>query len=961
MRIRSLHVDGFGKFSDFACGPFEKPVTVFLGTNEAGKSTLLAFIRRVLFGFPDGRSSQNPYPPMAGGRHGGNVTIASDAGEIVTVRRFSGTRGGTVALTSAAGEPVAATELPKLLGNHSMSVFEHVFAFALDELHDDALLRDESINGQIYSAGMGATKLPGALKALDQNKRELFLKGGSMHAIYESAEEIEPIDSRLREVRDNAKRYGVLSARLARIESKLDELRERRLCCGSELRRQRDLDRAWDNWNDLRNAQRQLRELPEIAEFPENGVGRLETLDERAAEAREELDNASRRVQSARERAEIPIEAAAILQESAAVSRLQRARNSFDQSARDLPQRRNDLGAMRSRLAKTLAELGPDRTNERLAEFDLSIAVREEVSAHGDRLHAGSENLQRLRSAEVQARKALDEASDAFHGAQAELQGAPQPALDADGIRARRLSLRGAKRTLDEHARAADRADDLRNQLGDAAEDATPNRATRGDSALAAILAAAGVAGLLVVAAFLGDWATGAAIAVFLLAAAAFVHFRARPSARPSTGDTISVRIRRQADDAERRSNSLSERLAALAGELGIASVDIETLDAETDALDREEARLAEWTNRNESLARAGTALQRRQTTNEASAKAVEEAETALEAAEDNWRQWLAQRELQQTFSPSNIEVLAGRVDLGRNQSGEVGKMEGRIADIRDDIDRFVADILPIAEALDLETDPADHLKLARTADALIETHRQAEEQARAQETARKELRGTEEELANRERRLKEVKNERDALLQVAGVDNAEQFRQRAAAFAKRQTLAKQVRTCADNLRRISGAGAEFETLKHRLAAANPTGIAEQIDRCEAELEALDRTRSEFDTERGSVTTEREQLLGEEESSRLRAEGHRLREQIDGHARAWAVRTIAENLLKEARGRFEKERQPDVLRHSGGFFRDLTGGRYPIFTKVSGDFGDSGLFLPDFRAQVVDFRSGEAM
>ena len=30
---------------------------------------------------------------------------------------------------------------------------------------------------------------------------------------------------------------------------------------------------------------------------------------------------------------------------------------------------------------------------------------------------------------------------------------------------------------------------------------------------------------------------------------------------------------------------------------------------------------------------------------------------------------------------------------------------------------------------------------------------------------------------------------------------------------------------------------------------------------------------------------------------------------------------------------------------------------YPIFTKVSGDFGDSGLVSPDYRAQVVDFRS----
>ena len=943
MRIRSLNIDGFGKFADFDCGPFEGSVTVFQGANEAGKSTLLAFIRRVLFGFPDGRRRRNLYSPMAGGRHGGSVTLVSDEDEVVTVRRFSGTGGGVPSLSSATGEPIPATELPNLLGNHSISVFEHVFSFSLDELHANALLQDERINVQIYSAGMGATRLPGALHTLDQNKRELFLKGGRKHAIYESAGEIERIDARLREVRNNAEQYGRLSARFAQIESELSELRERRQRCRSELGGHHDLKRAWDDWNDLRNAERRLQELPEIVEFPENGVGRLETLDERAAEAREELESASQKVQSARERVEIPIEDAAILQESAAVSRLQRARNSFDQSVRDLPQRKAELEGMRSRLGKTLAELGRDWTIERLAEFDSSIEVREEVSAHGDRLREASENLQNLRSDEAQAQKALDEASRAFDGAQAEWEGAPHAALDAEGIRARRLLLRGAKRTVDEYARASVRADDLRHQLGDAAEDATRDRATRGDRALAATLAVAGVAGLSV-AAFLGEWATGAAVAVVLLAAAAFVHFRTRSSAQLPAGDGISARIRRQADDAERQSNSLSERLAELAGNLGIESVDVERLDAETEALDDEEARLAEWTNRNERLEQAKTRLQGRRTESNASAKAAQEAETALQTAENNWRQWLAERKLQKTFSPRNIEVLWGRVDLGRNQLDEVKKMEGRIADIRAEIDRFVEDVLPIAEALGLETDANDWLQLARTADALIETHANAKEQARARETARNELRVAKRELAGRKRRMQEVTEERDALLRVAGVESAEEFRQRAAAFVERQGLEEQVRACDDSLRRIRGAGAEFETLKQRLTEANPSVIAEEIERCEAELEALDQRLSEFDTELGSVTTEREQLLGEEESSRLRAEGHRLREQIDGHARAWAVLTVAENLLKEARGRFERERRPDVLRHSEGYFSHMTGGRYRT---VFSPLGSSEIHVTD--------------
>ena len=47
-----------------------------------------------------------------------------------------------------------------------------------------------------------------------------------------------------------------------------------------------------------------------------------------------------------------------------------------------------------------------------------------------------------------------------------------------------------------------------------------------------------------------------------------------------------------------------------------------------------------------------------------------------------------------------------------------------------------------------------------------------------------------------------------------------------------------------------------------------------------------------------------------------------------GRARKWAVLTIAENLLNEARLKFEKERQPEVVRNAASFFQDITEGRY---------------------------------
>ena len=178
MRITNLHIDGFGRFADRSLGPLERPVTVFYGPNEAGKSTLLEFIRRILFGFPDGRTRANPYPALSGGRYGGRVTITTDAGEGITIQRSSGRGDAAVSLTTAAGETLPAGDLPRLLGNHSQSVFQNIFAFTLDELHNESLLNDDSANLQIYSAGIGAMRLPDALAALDRQKSEIFRPQG---------------------------------------------------------------------------------------------------------------------------------------------------------------------------------------------------------------------------------------------------------------------------------------------------------------------------------------------------------------------------------------------------------------------------------------------------------------------------------------------------------------------------------------------------------------------------------------------------------------------------------------------------------------------------------------------------------------------------------------------------------------------------------------------------------------
>ena len=271
MRLEELYLDGFGRFHQQTIGVSE-PVTVFYGPNEAGKSTLLAFVRAILFGFPT-RGRTEHYPPLAGGRHGGRIRFSDDAGAVYTLERFAGARGGAASLLTGAGESLdVATTLPRLTGQATPDLFRNVFAFSLDELQSEGLMKDAGIADRIYSAGLGVSNLPDFARALSERKRKLFLPGGSAQKIAESLRGLASVDQQLQAVLGNADEYRRLvnrqdeiSQELAGADAELSRLNARR----AEIA---GLQTGWDGWLALTDCETRLGEMPRFEQFPENPI-----------------------------------------------------------------------------------------------------------------------------------------------------------------------------------------------------------------------------------------------------------------------------------------------------------------------------------------------------------------------------------------------------------------------------------------------------------------------------------------------------------------------------------------------------------------------------------------------------------------------------------------------------------------------------------------------------------------
>ena len=66
MNFTDLQVDGFGVWSGLELRGLSPKLNVFYGPNEAGKTTLLNFVRSVLYGFtPDAPSGVTCHRPAA--------------------------------------------------------------------------------------------------------------------------------------------------------------------------------------------------------------------------------------------------------------------------------------------------------------------------------------------------------------------------------------------------------------------------------------------------------------------------------------------------------------------------------------------------------------------------------------------------------------------------------------------------------------------------------------------------------------------------------------------------------------------------------------------------------------------------------------------------------------------------------------------------------------------------------
>jgi uncharacterized protein YhaN len=435
MRISDIFVDGFGIFHNLSVEDLPPGFILFSGDNEAGKSTCLWFIRDMLFGFRDKRSKDNEYPPLSGGTQGGRLTFMSRRFGEVSLERRAGKKGGTVSVTHQDGRKGGEEALAELLGGTTRELYRNVYAFSLNELQSMETLDNDAVKSALYGAGTGTgvRALSTAMTTIGKKLDELFKPGGRSPELNRRLRDLEDIRNKLRDSRQELKRYDEAFQGLGRTARAVEEHRSAIRSLNRDKERVDTYLKVWDDVALLKTFERELADLPlKIESFPAKGVDRLDRLDEKieaqvalCATLADERDAALRELQMLHvdER---------LLEQSEPVRELLSGKATYVADRGAVSALRQQIEAIGKSIGTGLSELGRDWTEQKMLSLDRSLFARDEIERRRqtlEDLRAGRVNVENSFAAR---KEDLDSAVRDEEEARKELERTPALEREAD-------------------------------------------------------------------------------------------------------------------------------------------------------------------------------------------------------------------------------------------------------------------------------------------------------------------------------------------------------------------------------------------------------------------------------------------------------------------------------------------------------------------------------------------------
>ncbi len=292
MKLTQIKIIHFGKLNDVTFN-LNKDLTIFLGANEAGKSTTVAFVKQVLFGFHL-RTNKSPffenYQPLDHvSPMGGSLTFEDTDGTFLLSRLYAkGDPKKGVLKVSLNDQEVPENVFFDRIQNIDGSFYTDSFIFNQDMLCEVNGLSQAELMEQIYFLGASQShKLLDLRDEFSSNAQKLFKKSGRKPIVNQLINQIEEQKEVLAQTNSELNDYRELEEKLTREKEKLKKIQSELVELNKEDQKISLLMQKLTNFKQYQ----QLREEVQPVSFSKESYERAQAIQNKISDLTADIKN----------------------------------------------------------------------------------------------------------------------------------------------------------------------------------------------------------------------------------------------------------------------------------------------------------------------------------------------------------------------------------------------------------------------------------------------------------------------------------------------------------------------------------------------------------------------------------------------------------------------------------------------------------------------------------------------
>ena len=930
MKISDIQVDGFGVWKGLTVESLSDNVTVFFGQNEAGKTTLMQFVRAMMFGYSADRREKY-LPPVYGGLGGGSVEVNSPLGtyeiqRLVDPNRDADPMGDLSVVDTNDGNVHGAKQLRSILCEIDESIFNNVFAIGLREIQELGALNSTEASELLYklTSGLDRVSLVDVMRDLSARREKIWTAHPKIEA------RLNTLGSRredlLQEVdllKARSKRWAQIATKTKEVSHELEELTESIAEQESEARLLEIGMQINDRWASRRTLIEQINNFGRLPDLRDVSVQRLDELNSKISAHQGRIQQIKQqRTTIKKDAMSLPINRQLWAQKSR-IDALSEHAPWVESLQRQSDKLRDEIKTMDNSLIGDVGGLGDQLQIRSKDVRNLGTRGLANLSEAATKLTEQRELLKRMNGKIEKSEFDLGQHQDRLSSRATNETGSLEETTRYVNRLRRRVELEGKINKLQTNRQQLER--EIDGLVADQVMDVGKLSIVGIVFILGTVLVGFGLIDALSGGTYLGQATTELGFLMMLLGAvcgfvAMGLKYHWERIARDELDDfrhQMDV-MRQQLKRSKIERDEIERQLPA-----SIGQYELELADAEVKLSSMEE--LVPLENRVQS-ARSGVEDMRRQLTNQ---------QREVETADKHWKASLRTAGLPETIEPFQLKEISQRseriaahnIRLEQFQR-DLTDREKELSTLRHRIDTLVHDCGVTNNSRDVTT------RLTSLTSAL--------NQQRTMVNSRKELANQYKSLRTKlnktKRELERLQGQKRKLLSGVGADTEEQYRhfelkhtQRKKLLAKRKNLTEQI---------AAGLGKNYdeEDLEELLNSYGSNGLEKQWETLQAEIEETKIYQTKLHQQRGEFLQELKTLGEDSRLDMVRLELNSIDAEIAQCKKQWQVLATGSQMLESIREKYESKRQPETLQEASGYLKRLTDGKYTrIWTRLVGE------------------------